>query len=562
MHRIIAAVVLLVLVAGQTRTVSAQADALEEGRVAIGAGDYAKALRVLTPLAKKGHPVAQNGLGVLYLNGWGVKQDFQGALQWFRKAAEQEEPRAQFNLGRMYDQGRGLSKDYEEAVKWYRKSADQGYPPGQSLLAGMYAQGDGVPQDYAEAMKWYRRAAENGDAVAQARIGFMYVEGQGVPKDYVEAEKWFRQAAAQEHPLGYYWLGRLYFEGWGVKKDLREAIRWLEMPAARDSAEAQYSLGLIYANGGEDVKRDDVKAILWFRRAAAQGDKESVKLLRERYKTSAEEGPTLVAVEQALQAPPQALAESYLAVSYLLGFLRPARDGQFGATIETTIDGKPQTINEANALIYRAGYEDRLRIYSLAIEQRGFQKLGGAYDTKVTAGCQKLGFSSGESVISQEGSEVKMANGEFRGELRHRGVVVGDALAIELAMNPEIILTGRSGGGQISIKHEPSHCMVTLRAKQAAGWIRQSGAHDGDSASGVFANASGVYVARQHVRCVTRPSQNQPQRRLHAQLLMTNATSGDDPRDPGVPRPAFSGPTDRRCFGGAGRSGTANRLSG
>jgi len=284
MHRMITAVFLLILVAGQTRTFSAQTDALEEGRAAIGAGDYPKALRLLLPLAREGNAVAQNGLGVLYLNGWGVKQDFKEALQWFRKAAEQGEPRAQFNLGNMYDQGQGVPKDYAEAAKWYRKSADQGYPPGQSLLAALYAVGDGIPQDYVEAMKWYRRAAEHGDALAQSRVGYMYVEGQGVTKDYVEAEKWFRQAAAQEHPHGQYWLGRLYFEGWGVKRDLREAVRWLEMPAARDLPDAQYTLGLIYASGGDDVKKDDVKAILWLRRAAAQGHKESAKHLGEKYK--------------------------------------------------------------------------------------------------------------------------------------------------------------------------------------------------------------------------------------------------------------------------------------
>jgi TPR repeat protein len=284
-------VLFFVLVAAQTATLPAQTSALEEGRAAISAGDYPKALRLLQPLANEGNAVAQNAIGFLYLNGWGVKQDFKDALQWFHKAAEQEDSRAQFNLGWMYYQGHGVPQDHAETARWYRKSADQGHPQAQTMLAALYAIGDGVPQDYAEAMKWYRRAAEQGNAVAQSSVGFMYVEGQGVPKDYAEAEKWFRQAAAQKLPISQYWLGRLYFEGWGVKRDFREAVRWLEMPDTRDLPDAQYTLGLIYANGGDDVKKDDAVATQWLRRAAGQGHPGAAKLLGEQSKSDAPQEP-------------------------------------------------------------------------------------------------------------------------------------------------------------------------------------------------------------------------------------------------------------------------------
>ena len=84
------------------------------------------------------------------------------AVKWYRKAAEQGYARAQNNLGIMYDDGYGVPEDDTEAVKWYRKGATQGYAPAQTNLGHMYDEGEGVPQDDVEAVKWYRAAADAG----------------------------------------------------------------------------------------------------------------------------------------------------------------------------------------------------------------------------------------------------------------------------------------------------------------------------------------------------------------------------------------------------------------
>src|SRR5216683_295045 len=124
-------------------------------------GDYAKALRLIRPLANDGDATAQFNLGLMYLTGHGVQQDDSAAALWFRKAAE------------------------------------QGYAFAQFLLGDQYANGKGVPQDYGDAMIWFRRAAEQGHPVAKLYLGVMYAEGRGVPQDYVRAHMWFSLAAAQ-----------------------------------------------------------------------------------------------------------------------------------------------------------------------------------------------------------------------------------------------------------------------------------------------------------------------------------------------------------------------------
>src|SRR5258707_1529877 len=91
-------------------------------------GDYAKALRLIRPLANDGDAAAQFNLGLMYFTGHGVQQDDAAAALWFRKAAEQGYVFAQSNLGVLYRNGRGVPRDYAEAVIWIPKAADQTTP--------------------------------------------------------------------------------------------------------------------------------------------------------------------------------------------------------------------------------------------------------------------------------------------------------------------------------------------------------------------------------------------------------------------------------------------------
>jgi hypothetical protein len=65
-------------------------------------------------------------MGMMYLDGKGVTQDYKAAAGWFRKAAEQGNVNAQNNLGHMYQQGYGVARDYIRAYLWFDISASQG----------------------------------------------------------------------------------------------------------------------------------------------------------------------------------------------------------------------------------------------------------------------------------------------------------------------------------------------------------------------------------------------------------------------------------------------------
>lgn len=257
--------------AGVATATTSTSGNLDVGIAAFGKNDYATALNEFRPLADQGNAIAQNHLGVMYVNGQGVPQDYTEAAKWFRKAADQSYAKAQTNLGSMYFNGKGVSQDNAEAVKWLRKAADQGYADAQTTLGLMYLNGKGVTQDNLEAMKWIRKAADQGNADGQVKLGSMYDKGRGVPQDNAEAMNWYRKAADQGNADGQVKLGVMYATGQGVPQDNAMAVQLFRKAADQGNARGQYNVGLSYAKG-QGVTEDVREAVTWFRKAADQGD--------------------------------------------------------------------------------------------------------------------------------------------------------------------------------------------------------------------------------------------------------------------------------------------------
>jgi TPR repeat protein len=88
--------------------------------------DYAAAVKEWRPLAEKGDAPSQFNLGLMYVDGLGVPQDYNQALSWFERSAQQDYAKAQLNLGAMYASGKGVKRDYIQAYKWLNICAAKG----------------------------------------------------------------------------------------------------------------------------------------------------------------------------------------------------------------------------------------------------------------------------------------------------------------------------------------------------------------------------------------------------------------------------------------------------
>jgi len=81
--------------------------------------------------ANQGIARAQYNLGVLYVNGEGVRQDKVKAREWYEQAAVQGHVRAYYNLGVMYINGEGGGlQNMKTAKEWFGKACDRGLQLG------------------------------------------------------------------------------------------------------------------------------------------------------------------------------------------------------------------------------------------------------------------------------------------------------------------------------------------------------------------------------------------------------------------------------------------------
>ena len=248
-----------------------------------------RALKALEQTAAQGDADAQTGLGVLYLIGQGVRQDYAQARKWLEKAAAQGNAEAQTGLGVLYLIGQGVRQDYAQARTWLEKAAAQGNAEAQTGLGLMYYVGHGVQKNYAQARYWWEKAAAQGDAMAQFYLGELYRDGQGVRQDYAKAKYWFEKSAAQGDADAQAALDMMNAEGrsmrqeqaasdaqWNVEswQDYAQARARFERAAIQGDADAQFNLGRIYAEG-LGVWQDKQAAMAWFGKACNAGLQEA-----------------------------------------------------------------------------------------------------------------------------------------------------------------------------------------------------------------------------------------------------------------------------------------------
>ncbi|MHB1115236.1 tetratricopeptide repeat protein [Sideroxydans sp.] len=220
------------------------------------------------------------------------KQNYSTAFKEWKLLGDQGDARAQDCIGTMYLNGYGVKRDYTKAMQWYWMAAEQGYADAQDNIGVMYLNGYGVKRNYSEAMRWYRTAAEKGSSSAMVNIGMMYRDGSvGVAKDYAEAMRWYRKALETENvegdfsiaqgvAWGQFSIGGMYEHGYGVDKDYAEALNWYRKAAERGLSFAQEYVGMMY-DFPIGVQQNHSEAMKWYRKAAKQGVVSAQKRLRE-----------------------------------------------------------------------------------------------------------------------------------------------------------------------------------------------------------------------------------------------------------------------------------------
>lgn len=263
-----------------------------------GAGDATGALEIVVPLAERGNPQAQHYMGKLLSSGQGVKQDHAAAFEWYSRAANQGFKEAQFSLGLAYGGGFGVTQDGLEALKWFiiAKAEDglvfhmlsKEMGPRATEQAGARAQAwlddrdfsrlqMALRSDNATKVAMLTELANGGMPAAQYELGVLYSIGlphalsstkkPTVPglldlqPDHETARGLYLLAAEQ----GYAPAQRAYADHLG---DDHTAVVWYRKAAEQGDNNARYSLAVRYASG-LGVQKDKDEAMRLYRLAAS-----------------------------------------------------------------------------------------------------------------------------------------------------------------------------------------------------------------------------------------------------------------------------------------------------
>lgn len=83
--------------------------------------------------------------------------------------AERGDAIAQWALGMKFVRGDGVAQNYKAALKWFQLSAEQGFSDAQFTLGTMHHNGNGVEQNIVIAHMWFNIASANGHESAKKK---------------------------------------------------------------------------------------------------------------------------------------------------------------------------------------------------------------------------------------------------------------------------------------------------------------------------------------------------------------------------------------------------------
>lgn len=224
---------------------------------------------------------------------------FKTAFNDCMKAAEQGDAIAQCNLGECFKNGYGINIDKEKAIYWLKKAAEQGNSDAMSILQNIYGNMLSRIYDKHKADYWdkiydtrcaekkkeefhkIKEAAKQGDACKQYELARRCLCNEGVEENIEAAELWFglafsgfKKAAEQGDARAQTRLGECYWYGRGVQEDKQTALMWYKKAAEQGNNEAMWRISDWYSFVENDYERRQ-----WLNKAAKQGSTDASREL-------------------------------------------------------------------------------------------------------------------------------------------------------------------------------------------------------------------------------------------------------------------------------------------
>ena len=186
-----------------------------------------------------------------------------------KRVAEKNDPKAMTMLGELYSNGFGVKRDYDKAIEWYRRGSDAGDREGMFALAMLRLGGRGGPKGGEDAAKLLAASAKLGSPAATYNLALLYIDGQILPQDMRRAAELLRIAADAGNPEAQYALATFYRDGTGVPKNVEKSVSLLQAAALADNVEAEVEYAIALYNG-TGTPKNQAAAVALLRKAARQ----------------------------------------------------------------------------------------------------------------------------------------------------------------------------------------------------------------------------------------------------------------------------------------------------
>ncbi len=191
--------------------------------------------------------------------------EYDKALPGLEKQAKAGSSSAMYSLGLMYLQGYGVKKNIKTGLENIEKAALKGSIVADKFLGVYYLKNK---QNPSTAFKWFKKAADKGDLMSIVYIGGAYLKGFGIKENKHLARRYITRAAQKGNPLAQYELAKMFLDS-RHKKSRRLGITWLTKAAKGGNQQAQIELAKRYQSGDE-LGRNPVKVDEWRQKALAQ----------------------------------------------------------------------------------------------------------------------------------------------------------------------------------------------------------------------------------------------------------------------------------------------------
>lgn len=265
--------------------------------------------------------------------------------RWLRQAADSGVGAAQFAL---------LEQDWEHA-RWPAFLA-RGLPLARALAASDAAQdhaaarlapdevvllsrcarlveADATAHDVTqdELQHFWELAASEQDRHAQLALGLwcarMRIDGKRSPAgigaaNFKKAVRWLTQAGEQGLAEAWYALARIYIKPEFSQRNVVEAQKYLERAAEMGYRDAQLECGNAAWRARRENENNDVRALFWLQKAAAQGCAQAAAVLRKLAPRQPDAWPELAAARGARDLAAHPLLAARLELAQAFGLSR------------------------------------------------------------------------------------------------------------------------------------------------------------------------------------------------------------------------------------------------